>query len=248
MAVLGTAMADCAMSQVTLRIDLGRRAYSEVWELQRRLVRWRQAHKVPDVLLFVEHPPTYTLGRSGRLEHLVIDEQALDQTGAVFVRSDRGGGITFHGPGQVVGYPIVGLQGPDRDVHLYLRRLEEVLIRTLVRFGIEAGRQEGLTGVWHRDGKVAAIGVRVARWVTSHGFALNVSTDLRYFNRIVPCGIVGKGVVSMESILGAPVSMRAVTEALAWEFGGVFNRQLLAVSEMTLNQEENGEVGKAPAS
>jgi lipoate-protein ligase B len=236
------------MSELCLRVDLGRRDYREVWELQRRLVKLRQARVVPDVLLLVEHPPTYTLGRAAKREHLLATEDELERLGASVVQCDRGGDVTFHGEGQIVGYPILDLLQMQPDVHLYLRRLEEMLIRTLARFGIEAHREPHLTGVWHGQGKLAAIGVRVARWVTSHGFALNVSTDLGYFKRIVPCGIVGREVASMESVVGSPIPLGTVANALSLEFGRVFERVMLTRSIESLLQESHVEIWKAPAS
>jgi lipoate-protein ligase B len=225
------------------RIDLGRRDYREIWALQAELVARRQAGDIPDVVLFVEHTPTYTLGRAGKRRHLLVDEEELRKIGATFVHTDRGGDITYHGPGQIVGYPIFDLRAIDPDVGRYLRRIEDVLIRVLARFGIEARSVAGLTGVWHEQGKVAAIGVRVAKWVTSHGFALNVSTDLGYFNRIVPCGIVGKSVTSMEAILGERVIMDPVRDAISAELGNVFHRNISAVSEKFLLQEAHVQVG-----
>ena len=225
------------------RTDLGFRDYRDVWDLQKKLVLARQEGAIPDVLLLVEHPPTYTLGRGGNRDHLLIGKEELDNIGATFVETDRGGDMTFHGPGQIVGYPILNLKDIVPDVHLYLRRLEEVLIRTLARFEIDAQPVQGMTGVWHASGKVAAIGVRVSRWVTSHGFALNVSTDLDYFNRIVPCGIVGKNVTSMESILGKAVPKASVADALSAELGRVFDRSIVAVSEDTLIKEAHVPVG-----
>jgi lipoyl(octanoyl) transferase len=207
-------------------VDLGRQDYREAWEIQRRLVDERKSGHVPDLLIFVEHPPTYTLGRSGRREHLLVDEGRLSSMGAVLVETDRGGDITFHGPGQVVGYPIVDLGGFRRDVHHYLRALEEVILVALQSFGISARREAGLTGVWHDRGKLAAIGVRVSRWVTSHGFALNVSTDLDRFNQIVPCGIVDRDVSSMEDVLLRPVACDRVRDELARSFASVFARSM----------------------
>lgn len=236
------------MSDLCLQADLGRRGYLETWELQRRLVARRQAGSMPDMLILVEHPPTYTLGRAGKLEHLLASDEELSRLGATFVATDRGGDMTFHGPGQIVGYPVVDLKTMKPDVHLYLRLLEEVLVRAVARFGIEAYTLQGLTGVWHRQGKLAAIGVRVARWVTSHGFALNVSTDLGYFDRIVPCGIVGRGVTSMEKILGRSIALLPVADALSTEFGHVFNRMMLPVGVETLEQELHVQAGQAPAS
>lgn len=208
------------------RVDLGRQGYRETWEIQRRLVDERQSGRIPDVLLFVEHPPTYTLGRSGKREHLLVDEERLRSMGAVFIETDRGGDITFHGPGQVVGYPVIDLRSYRKDVHRYLRALEEVILIALRSFGIMAHREAGLTGVWHDRGKLAAIGVHISRWVTSHGFALNVSTELDYFKRIVPCGIVDRGVSSMEDVLLAPVSVDRVRDELARSFASVFSRTM----------------------
>ena len=225
------------------KADLGCRDYLDVWELQKRLVASRQEGAIPDVLLFVEHPPTYTIGRGGNIGHLLVSQKELTKIGATLVETDRGGDITFHGPGQIVVYPILDLNHIEPDVHYYLRRLEDVLIRALARFNIRARSIDGLTGVWHSQGKVAAIGVRVSRWVTSHGFALNVSTDLSYFNRIVPCGIFGKAVTSMESILGYTIPLASVSAAVSAEFGKVFNRRIMAVSEETLIKETHVPVG-----
>ena len=222
------------MSECCWRVDLGRRGFLETWELQRRLVERRQRGEIGDVLLFVEHPPTYTLGRSGKREHLLVSADTLAALDAEFVETDRGGDITFHGPGQVVGYPILDLRRWVQDVHAYLRALEEVLIRALAPFGIEAARETGYTGVWHREGKMGAIGVRISRWVTSHGFALNVTTDLDYFRRIVPCGIVGRGVSSMASVLEAPVSADRVRDELSTSFGSVFARTMKPAAEADL--------------
>jgi lipoate-protein ligase B len=229
--------------EVCYRVDLGRRDYREIWALQRKLVECRQSGDIPDVLLLVEHPPTYTLGRGGKPEHLLIGAEELAEVGAVLIPTDRGGDITYHGPGQIVGYPIIDLTELEPDVHLYLRSLEEVLIRTLARFDIAATRVDGLTGVWHERGKVAAIGVRVARWVTSHGFALNVRTDLEYFERIIPCGIVGKAVASMESIAEKPVSMARVSDVVVEELGSVLRRSMRSVSEKDLLREVHVKVG-----
>lgn len=218
------------MSEICLWTDLGRRGYEDAWAFQRRLVEKRKQGDIPDVLLFVEHPPTYTLGRSARTEHVLTDKSQLRRLGASLVETDRGGDVTFHGPGQLVGYPILDLSYWKKDVHAYLRALESVLIRALQTFGVTAGREEGRTGVWCPQGKLAAIGVRVSRWVTSHGFALNVATDLDYFKHIVPCGIVDGGVSSMEGILRAPVSITQVREALTENFSGAFAREMHSVS------------------
>jgi lipoyl(octanoyl) transferase len=201
---------------------LGRVAYEAAWELQRDLVAARQTGSAPDTLLLLEHPPVITLGRSGESAHLLGSEAELERRGVAFVETDRGGDITFHGPGQIVGYAIVDLAARGRDLHRYLRDLEAVLIRALAEFGIVAGRVDGLTGVWVGDAKVAAIGIRVSRWVTHHGFALNVDTDLSYFDLIVPCGIADRRVTSMEALLGHAVERGGVESALGRAFENVF--------------------------
>ena len=227
------------MSDACWVVDLGRKGFQETWQLQRELVEERKRRIVPDVLLFVEHPPTYTLGRSGRREHLLVSEEALSRSGASFVLTDRGGDITFHGPGQLVGYPIFDLAEWRKDVGAYLRALEEVIILALERLGIDSGRETGLTGVWHERGKLAAIGVRVSRWVASHGFALNVTTDLRYFKQIVPCGIVGRGVSSIADVLPEAPAVESVREEIAHSFGLVFSRRLLPLVEADLPGRRN---------
>jgi lipoate-protein ligase B len=222
------------MSETCWKVDLGRRDYEEVLALQRSLVAARQAKRIPDVLVLVEHPPTYTLGRGARAAHLLADRATLETLGALVIETDRGGDITFHGPGQLVGYPIIDLTSWRRDVHEYLRALEALLIEAVRDFGIDAHREKGLTGVWHASGKLAAIGVRVSRWVTSHGFALNVSTDLEYFKHIVACGIVGRQVSSMENVLEAPVARGPVRDAVSRAFARRFDRRLHEIDEAEL--------------
>lgn len=202
---------------------LGEVPYREAWALQREIVRRRAAREVPDTLLLLSHPPVVTLGKGGALEHLVGSPGELADRGVEFVETDRGGDITFHGPGQIVGYAIVDLTPRGRDLHRFLRDLEEVLIRTLAGFGIAASRAAGLTGVWVADAKVAAMGIRVSRWITHHGFALNVDTDLSYFDLIVPCGIADRRVTSMAELLGRPVERERVEEALGWAFAEIFD-------------------------
>jgi lipoate-protein ligase B len=209
---------------------LGRLGYDRAWALQRELVAARRAGHAPDTLLLLEHPPVITLGRSGATAHLLGSEAELERRGVAFVETDRGGDITFHGPGQIVGYAIVDLAARGRDLHRYLRDLESVLIRALAEFRIAAGRVEGLTGVWVGDAKVAAIGIRVSRWVTHHGFALNVDTDLSYFDLIVPCGIADRRVTSMKALLGRAVDRDAVEDALSRAFASVFGGDRVPVA------------------
>jgi lipoyl(octanoyl) transferase len=199
---------------------LGRIAYDEALALQHTLVEERRAGAIGDTLLLLEHPPVITLGAKnrGRSSNVIATATELAREGVTVVESGRGGDVTYHGPGQLVGYPIFDLR-PDRcDVRRYVRDLEEVLIRAVRVFGIEAGRVDGLTGVWvgseGREEKLAAIGVRISRWITSHGFALNVSTDLSHFNLIVPCGIVDRGVTSIERLIGRPVKTMEVEDAV----------------------------------
>ena len=168
--------------------DLGRVDYAEAFELQRALVDQRKRGEIPDQFLIVEHPHVITMGRNGHSENLLGSRELLERAGIAFFHTDRGGDVTYHGPGQIVGYPILDLREWKRDVVAYVRAIEQVIIDTLGDFGIEGGRIEGATGVWVDGAKVCAIGVHISRWVTSHGFALNVDTDLRYFQYIVPCG------------------------------------------------------------
>ncbi len=217
------------MREILIR-RLGVVPYEDGLELQRALVERRKADEIPDQLLLLEHPPVITLGVRTRHDrsHVVASPETLEAQGVEVLESGRGGDVTYHGPGQLVGYPILDLR-PDRcDVHRYVRDLEEVLIRAAAAFGITAGRSSGLTGAWVGDEKLAAIGVRIARWITSHGFALNVSTNLAHFGLIVPCGITDKGVTSLEQLLGRRVAMAAAQDAVVEAFCTVFGRQTLA--------------------
>ncbi len=227
---------------------LGLVPYVPTWELQEQLLadtlaikaQNRQTEAValppqptPNHLLFCQHPPTYTLGKSGKPEHLLLDEAALAAHGATFHRINRGGDITFHGPGQLVAYPLLDLENFRPDIHWYLRALEEAVIQTLATYGLRAGRIAGLTGVWlgWEEGaanprKICALGVRCSRWVTLHGLALNVNTDLRYFGYIVPCGISDKAVTSLAAELGHPVPVEEVQERLLAALLQQFNAHL----------------------
>jgi lipoyl(octanoyl) transferase len=214
---------------------LGRVAYGDALDLQKRLVEQRKAGEIPDQLLLLEHPPVITLGVRTRNDraHVVATPQALEEEGVEVFESGRGGDVTYHGPGQLVTYPILDLR-PDRcDVHQYVRDLEEVLIRAVAQFGIVSHRIPGLTGTWVGNDKLAAIGVRIARWVTSHGFALNVSTNLAHFGLIIPCGITDKGVTSIEILSRSKIAMKDVDAAVAEAFCAVFDRVLVESAQVT---------------
>jgi len=206
---------------------LGRIGYADGVERQKALVQARQAGEIDDTLLLVEHPPVITLGvkTRGNFANIRVDAPALAAQGVEVHDTGRGGDVTFHGPGQLVGYPIIDLKPDRQDVHRYVRDLEEVLIRTAAGFGLEADRIKGYSGAWVGDRKLAAIGVRIARWVTSHGFALNVTTDLAGFDLIVPCGITDRGVTSLSALLGRDVAMPEVEAAVVTHFAAVFDRE-----------------------
>jgi lipoyl(octanoyl) transferase len=214
-----------------LIIDLGMMEYNAAWALQRRVVAARKAGAVPDVLLLCEHPHVITLGRSGKLANLRASDHVLRQMGVSFFETDRGGDITYHGPGQLVGYPILNLAEIRRDVAWYMRTLEEAMIRATAEFGISSRRVPGRTGVWAdvaaaEEEKLAAIGVHLSRWVTSHGFAYNVSTDLRYFDLIVPCGIADKRATSLEKLMGRGVEIKEVSPRIVAHLGELFGLDL----------------------
>ncbi|HIB03110.1 MAG TPA: lipoyl(octanoyl) transferase LipB [Candidatus Marinimicrobia bacterium] len=202
-------------------VRLGRRKYDEVWEKQKELVNQRRFGTVSDTLILVEHDPVYTLGKNSNENHLL---QTRDRHVPVY-QIERGGDVTFHGPGQLVGYPILDLHHHHLSVSWYMRTLEEILIQTLGQFGIEARCREGLTGVWVREEKIAALGVRLSRWISMHGFALNVNTDLKFFDGIIPCGIFEYDVTSMSQILGEEVSLVEVEETLITIFRLLFSFQ-----------------------
>jgi lipoyl(octanoyl) transferase len=235
-----TVLKDC------LTIDLGMIGYAEAYALQKRVVAARKAGVIDDVFLLCEHPPVITLGRSGKRENLLASEHVLRQKGVEFHATDRGGDITYHGPGQIVGYPILNLSAIRRDVVWYVRALEEAMIRATAEFGITAERVAGKTGIWVRAGdteeKLAAIGVHIGRWVTSHGFAYNVSTDLRNFDLIVPCGIADCKATSLEKLLGRGVDLKEVEQRLAKHFGELFGREIKqAAREELLEKLEHAE-------
>jgi len=245
--------------QVEFR-DLGLMEYKAAWDYQEALmqenlkiksVKAREERVDPQILptrhylLFVEHPPVYTLGKSGKIEHVLINEEQREKKGIQFFQTNRGGDITFHGPQQIVGYPIFDLEKFYTDIGRYLRELEEVMILTLAEYGITAGRSAGETGVWidagvkGKERKICAMGVRCSRWITMHGFALNVNTDLNYFNHIVPCGIQNKKVTSMQEELGYEVDMDDVKEKLKSGFEKVFGVRVIAGNVVPDEKMEN---------
>ena len=206
---------------------LGRVSYADGLEIQAGLVAERQAGRIPDTLLLLEHDPVFTLGRNARAANVLFPVEALRARGFDVFEAGRGGDVTYHGPGQVVGYPIIDLSPDRRDVHRYVRDLEQVMIGTCGNYGIEAGRINGLTGCWVGDEKIGAIGVRIARWVTSHGFAFNVANDLAPFGLIVPCGIADRGVTSLARLLGREASLDEVMTCLAHQMARVFEREMV---------------------
>jgi lipoyl(octanoyl) transferase len=239
--------------------DLGTIEYAEAWKLQEDLLqkgvqekaRWQsaaegereEAPQTTDHLFFCEHPHVYTLGKSGDMGNLLADDARMAEINATFYKTNRGGDITYHGPGQIVGYPVLDLEHFFTDLGRYMRNLEEAIIRTLERYGVEAGRLPGATGVWldadipHKARKICAMGVRCSRWITIHGFALNVNTDMDYFGNIVPCGISDKQVTSLEKEIGRQVDMHEVKEILKEEFGKIFLADIITVAEEPVANE-----------
>jgi lipoate-protein ligase B len=214
--------------------------YERALRLQMAISEAKKRGFVDDVLLLVEHPPTITLGRNGSWTHLLVPEETLAARGVVRCEVDRGGDITYHGPGQLVGYPILELRDHERDVRRYMRNLEEVILRVLNSYGIRGTRHHDWTGVWTDTGKIAAMGVHISRWITRHGFALNVNTDLSFFDLIVPCGISGAHVASMASILQQPIEVEEVARRLIPCFGAVFERSMTVLSEADFRRRING--------
>lgn len=234
-------------------VNLGLVGYAEAYALQKRIVAARKAGAIGDVLLLCEHPHVITQGRNGKREHLLASESVLRQKGVEFYETSRGGDITYHGPGQIVGYPILYLGAIRRDVVWYVRMLEELMIQASAEYGVPAGRESGKTGVWVESGKehsgqkaqrtqsreekpekLGAIGVHISRWVTSHGFAYNVATDLRYFDLIVPCGIVERKATSLEKLLGRAVDPGEAAGYLGYHFGEVFGLAMASIPEREL--------------
>ena len=219
-------MASAERSREMVWVDLGTEEYLAVRHLQRRLSDQRRLGITPDVVLVVEHPPCVTIGRAGRAEHVLVGEETLIAAGIDLHQTDRGGDVTYHGPGQLVCYPIVDLGGYARDVHAHVRRLEEVMIRTSAAFGVSAHREAAYPGVWTARGKIGAVGIGVRRWVTTHGASLNVCPCLDHYELIVPCGIRRRRVTSLAEMRGRPVGMAAVRRQMRRAFAGVFETAL----------------------
>lgn len=226
-------------------IDLGNKDYKETWDYQENLFQEIVSIKLqkrefptlttPNYFLFVEHPHVYTLGKSGDISNLLLNEIQLAQKGATFYKINRGGDITYHGPGQIVGYPILDLENFFTDIHKYLRLLEETILLTIAEYGLVGTRSEGETGVWLDVGtpfarKICAMGVRASRWVTMHGFALNVNANLGYFDNIIPCGIRGKAVTSMEAELGKKINEEEVKQKITKHFSSLFEAMFITQS------------------
>ena len=234
-------------------VDLKLIEYKQAWDLQETLLNRIATVKLANrglddvlksstnnYLLFCEHPHVYTLGKSGDESHLLLQESFLSTIGATYFKTNRGGDITYHGPGQLVGYPILDLENFYTDIHLYLRMLEEAIIKTCEGFGLIAGRIEGLTGVWidpasDKARKICALGVKASRWISMHGFALNVNTDLTYFSHIVPCGIATRGVTSLQQELGREMDLQVVYDIVKAHLNDLFKMELVNVSRETLN-------------
>ena len=229
------------MSKQALQVDWGLIGYAGAFALQKRVVAARKADAIEDVLLLCEHPHVITQGRNGKREHLLVSEHVLRQKGVEFYETSRGGDITYHGPGQIVGYPIMNLGAIRRDVVWYVRMLEEAMIRATAEYGIKAKRVAGKTGIWVERGntedKLGAIGVHISRWVTSHGFAYNVSTDLRFFDLIVPCGIADRKATSLEKLLGHTVEKSEVAPRIAKHLAELFGLELKETSKNELLQK-----------
>jgi lipoate-protein ligase B len=223
-------------SKECIAVWYGRVQYDRALELQMKISELKKRGFEKDVLLLLEHPPTITLGRNASRSHLLAREEELKSRGVSLRNADRGGDVTFHGPGQLVGYPIVSLDSGERDVHAYMRNLEESLIHLLGYYGIPAGRDPRFTGVWTKKGKIAAMGVHISRWITRHGFALNVCTDLSYYDLIVPCGIVGKSVTSMQEEIPQSWDLAEIASRYISCFSSVFRRDMDPMSRDALDQ------------
>jgi lipoyl(octanoyl) transferase len=213
-----------------LVVNLGRTKYADAWDMQKKVFSARLEQRIGDVLLLTEHDNVYTLGKTANDNHLLARDEELSAKGVDVFWIDRGGDVTYHGPGQIVGYPILDLNQHYTDIHRYLRDLEEVIIRSLSEYAIEGNRDAEYTGVWVKNEKIAAFGVKVSRWITMHGFAFNINTDLSYFDRIIPCGIFHKGVTSMHHILNKEIDLNEVQTHLINHFSLLFKMEVKQIS------------------
>jgi len=230
----------CGEAKACLMLDLGRTEYEHSLVVQNLVAEWRKKKKIPDCVIFVEYPHLITLGRSGSIGHLLADRSMLEKHGVGFFLADRGGDITYHGPGQFIAYPVMDLKEWRRDVGCYLRSLEHCIINTLADFGVLSDSIPGLTGVWVGDKKIASIGIRTSQWVTSHGLALNVSPDLSYFDLIVPCGLTSKGVTSMMETLGTVVDTSEIKRRFCVHFSQIFERDLAPWRAVSVGWQTTG--------
>lgn len=219
------------MNKTLIYNDLGVIDYKDAWDLQKKLFNSRYQKEIDDTLLLLEHPHTYTLGKTADRKNLIAEDKFLDQNKISVYDIDRGGDITYHGPGQIVGYPIIDLTGWQEDTHKYLRALEEIIINTCAEYNITAGRNKEYTGVWVGDKKIAAIGIKVTRWITMHGFAFNVNTDLSLFDGIIPCGIKGKKVTSIQNELSRTIDVNEVKSIILKKFTEVFEYSPVEIKE-----------------
>ena len=214
------------MKAVCNILDTGLKDYMEVYDLQKKILSERINDEISDTLILTEHPPTFTIGRKGGRENILVSNEVLEKNGIEVYEVDRGGDITYHGPGQIVGYPIMNLSEWNKDIHLYLRSLEEVIIRFLSHFKITAGRINDYTRVWVENGKIAAIGIGVSKWTTFHGFCININPDKEHFRMITPCGIKDKEITSLDELTGETTDMQKAKQVLVDEFGNCFERDM----------------------
>jgi len=214
------------MKAVCNILDTGLKDYMEVYDLQKKILSERINDEISDTLILTEHPPTFTIGRKGGRENILVSNEVLEKNGIEVYEVDRGGDITYHGPGQIVGYPIMNLSEWNKDIHLYLRSLEDVIIRFLSHFKITAGRINDYTGVWVENGKIAAIGIGVSKWTTFHGFCININPDKEHFRMITPCGIKDKEITSLDELTGETTDMQKAKQVLVDEFGNCFERDM----------------------
>jgi lipoyl(octanoyl) transferase len=217
-----------------LVVNLGTTKYADAWELQKEIFSARLSQRIGDVLLLTEHESVFTFGKGADKNHLLADDEELAKKKIDMFWIDRGGDVTYHGPGQIVGYPIIDLNNHYNDVHRYLRDLEEMIIRTLEEYSVHGSREKEFTGVWVKDEKIAAIGVKISKWITMHGFAFNINTDISFYDRIIPCGIFHKGVTSLHHVLGKRIEVAEVYEKLIIHFVEIFGFEVKQTSKEEL--------------